>query len=177
MSSYIYIAQSLDGFIAKEDGGIQWLLDIPNPGGSDWGFSEFMNMIDAVIMGRNMFEKVLSLDTWMYTKPVFVLSHKLKEIPRELHNKAEIIRGYPKTVLCKLEERGLNNFYIDGGLTIQSFLKEDLIDELIISTIPVVLGGGIPLFGTIGRELKFNYVKTEVHNNLFTTTYYKRASK
>ncbi|HEX2867713.1 MAG TPA: dihydrofolate reductase family protein [Ignavibacteriales bacterium] len=177
MSTYVYIAQSLDGFIAKKDGDIEWLTDIPNPDASDWGFSEFMNTIDAVIMGRSTFEKVLSLGTWLYTKPVFVLSHSLKEIPRELQGKAEIIKGYPKTVLCKLEERGFNNFYVDGGQTIQNFLKEDLIDHLIISAIPVILGDGIPLFGSIGRELKFDYVKTVVHSNIFTMNYYKRASK
>ncbi|MGE5440635.1 MAG: dihydrofolate reductase family protein [Bacteroidota bacterium] len=174
MSAYVFIAQSLDGFIAKKDGDIDWLIEIPNPEGSDWGFGEFMNMIDAVIMGRNTFEKVLSFDEWMYTKPLFVLSGSLKEIPKKLSGKAEIINGSPKEVIRKLNSMGYRNFYVDGGMTIQSFLKEDLIDELIISTIPVILGSGIPLFGTIERELKFEYVKTEVFDKRFTKSFYKR---
>ncbi|MCU7496986.1 MAG: dihydrofolate reductase [Ignavibacteria bacterium] len=177
MSTCVYVAASLDGFIAKKDGNIDWLIDLPNPDGSDFGFNEFMKEIDAVIMGRNTFEKVLSMNTWIYTKHVFVLSNKLKEIPRELHGKAEIIRGYPKTVLCKLEDRGYCNFYVDGGITIQNFLKDDLIDELIISTIPILLGEGIPLFGNIHRELKFEYVKTEVLNNIIIKNFYKRVRK
>lgn len=177
MPSYVFIAQSLDGFIAKKDGDINWLIEIPNPEGSDWGFGQFINMIDAVIMGRNTFEKVLTLGSWQYTKPVFVLSSKLNEVPEELSGRAEIINGSPKEVLSMLNGKGYKNFYVDGGRTIQSFLKEDLIDELIITTIPVILGGGIPLFGTIGRELKFEYVKTEVFDKLFAKDFYKRASK
>ncbi|MGE5431908.1 MAG: dihydrofolate reductase family protein [Syntrophomonadaceae bacterium] len=175
MAAYIYIAQSLDGFIAKKDGNIDWLIDIPNPEGSDWGFGEFMEGIDAVIMGRNTFETVVSFGTWMYTKPVFVLSSKLKEVPEKYSDKAEIINWSPKDVIRKLTDRGYHNFYVDGGLTIQNFLKEDLIDELIISTIPIILGGGIPLFGSVGRELKFDYVKTEVLDNIFTKIFYRRA--
>ncbi|MGE5354129.1 MAG: dihydrofolate reductase family protein [Acidobacteriota bacterium] len=177
MSAYVYIAQSLDGFIAKSDGGIEWLLEIPNPEGSDWGFGEFMDRIDAVIMGRNTFEKVLSMDPWMYPKPVFVISRNLKEIPKKLSGKAEIISGSPKEVMRKLNAIGYQNFYVDGGKTIQSFLKEDLIDELIIATLPIVLGDGIPLFGNIGRELKFEYVKTEIFDKRFTKNFYKRMRK
>lgn len=177
MPSYIYIAQSLDGFIAGKDGNIDWLLDIPNPEGSDWGFSSFMDTIDAVIMGRNTFEAVKNFDVWMYPRPVFVLSSSLKEIPEKLSGKAEIINGSPKDVIGKLNSRGFHSFYVDGGKTIQSFLKEDLIDELIIATIPVILGDGIPLFGTLGRELKFEYVKTEIFDKRFTKNFYKRMRK
>ena len=176
MPTFVYIAQSLDGFIAKSDGNIDWLIDIPNPEGSDWGFGEFMKRIDAVIMGRNTFDKVVSLGWWEYTKPVFVLSNKLKDVPKELSRKAEIIKGDPKTLLLTLEDRGYYNYYVDGGITIQSFIKEDLIDELIISTIPVILGSGIPLFGNIGRRLKFRHVKTEVLNGIIVKNYYKRES-
>ena len=81
MANYVYIATSLDGFIADKDGGLDWLMEIPNPDKSDYGFAEFMNTVDALLMGRKTFEIVVSFGQWPYTKPVFVLSNSLKEIP------------------------------------------------------------------------------------------------
>jgi dihydrofolate reductase len=80
----------------------------------------------------------------------------------------------PKKIIEKLENDGLKNLYIDGGTLIQSFLSEDLIDELIITTIPVLLGGGIPLFGKLKKSLKFRFLKSEVLNNYLVKSYYKR---
>ena len=87
MRNVIYIATSLDGFIAAKDGSIDWLMEIPNPEGSDFGFAEFFENIDAVVLGRNTFESVLSFGQWPYTKPVFVLSNSLKTVPGHLAEK------------------------------------------------------------------------------------------
>jgi len=165
MANIVYIAQSLDGFIARKDGNLDWLMEIPNPEESDYGFSDFINRVDGIIMGRNTFEAVVSFNEWPYTKPVFVLSNSLKKIPSSFKDKAEIINGSLKDILSKLHEKGLKNLYIDGGRTIQSFLKENLIDEFIITTIPIILGSGIPLFADMDIEIKLKHVETEVLNN------------
>ncbi|MCK8044525.1 dihydrofolate reductase family protein [Shewanella sp. 1CM18E] len=162
MTNIVYIATSLDGFIADKNNQVDWLHDIPNPDGSDLGFGEFMARIDALIMGRNTLEIVLSFGIdWPYTKPVFVLSNTLTKVPEGLEGKVFLIKGELTEVIATLNSQGYQNLYIDGGKTIQGFLQHDLIDELIITTIPVLLGGGIPLFGELAAPLKFKHVKAE----------------
>lgn len=174
MANFVFIAESLDGFIAKKDGNIDWLLEIPNPGGSDYGYNDFIKNIDAVVLGRVTFEKVLSFGGWHYSKPVFVLSNTLKSVGKNLENKAAVIKGDLKSVTKELHSKNYINLYIDGGITIQNFLKEDLIDEMTITRIPIILGGGIPLFGELKNELRFEHVKTEVLNNALVQSRYKR---
>jgi len=174
MANYVYIATSLDGFIATKDSGIDWLMETPNPEKSDYGYSDFMNGIDALVMGSNTFKKVLTFGEWHYDKIVFVLSNKLKAIPEKLKGKAEIINGNLIDIINQLKERGYNNLYIDGGKVIQNFLKEDLIDEMIITRIPILLGEGIPLFSGLNHSLKFKHTKTEIFNNALVKSYYAR---
>ena len=176
MTNYIYIAESIDGFIARENGSIDWLLEIPNPDGSDYGFADFMKNIDALVMGRNTFETVVSMEFWPYEKPVFVLSKSLKNIPADKTGKAEIITGAPAEIVKRLNSRGFNNLYIDGGKTIQSFLKEGLIDEMIITRIPILLGKGIPLFGEIDCAQKFVHAGTEVLNGILVKSHYIKTN-
>ena len=173
MANYVYIATSLDGFIATIDGGIDWLNDIPNPDQSDYGFAEFMNGIDALVMGRNTFEKVLSFGMWPYEKPVFVASGSLSSLPSSVEGKAFLLKGTPKDMITTLNEKGYKNLYIDGGAVIQSFLNEDLIDELIVTTVPVLLGGGIPLFGSLPRQSKLKLIGSEVLLNQLVKTHYR----
>lgn len=174
MANYVYIATSIDGYIAAEDGGLDWLMSIPNPEDSDFGFAEFMDEVDAILMGRHTFETLLGFDEWIYTKPVFVLSSTLKEVPEAYRGKVELLSGGLRDVMDALAARGYANLYIDGGITIQRFLEEDLIDELIITLIPVVLGKGIPLFAPMDRELKFRYVSTNVYNGMLVKNRYTR---
>ena len=176
MSNTVYIATSIDGYIAREDGTIDWLMELPNPNNSDYGFSVFLERIDGIIMGRKSFETVLGFNEWPYAKPVpvFVLSNSLVELPGKLSVKVEIVKGELKRIIESLRDRGINNLYIDGGKTIQSFLNEDLIDEMIITRVPILLGSGIPLFGKNNLELKFEHVETEVHNNVLVRSKYLR---
>lgn len=176
MKRYVYIAQSLDGFITDKEGDIDWLNDIPNPEDSDFGFNEFMNRIDAVVMGRNTFEKVISFNVWIYNKPVYVISKSLKSLPQEYQGKAELLNLNPTQIIDTLKKKGMENLYIDGGALIQSFLSEDLIDELIITTIPIILGGGIPLFGVLRNSIKFRHIKTEILINSLVKSYYRRQN-
>ncbi len=174
MGNYVYIAASLDGYIADRNNGLDWLHSIPNPEKKDFGFNNFVASIDAIIMGRKTFETVCSFDcTWPYSKPVFVLSNTLKSAPKGYKDKIKIVSGDLKNVLEELNKEGYNNLYIDGGVTIQSFLKEGLIDEITITTIPILLGGGIPLFGKLPNEIKLEHVKTEVFLNAIVQTSYK----
>jgi len=172
MANYVYIAASIDGFIAAKDGGLDWLMEIPNPDNSDYGFNDFIKRIDAIIMGRNTYEKVLTFGEWPYTKKVFVLSSSIKRVSEEMTGKAEIVSGEIPALISDLNRRGFNNFYVDGGKVIQSFLNEDLIDEMIITRVPILLGEGIPLFGKLTRPVKFSEVKTEILNNGLVKNYY-----
>ncbi|MFC2129170.1 dihydrofolate reductase family protein [Bacteroidota bacterium] len=178
MPNIVYIATSLDGHIAKKDGSIDWLMEVPNPENSDYGFSEFLERIDGIIMGRNTFETVVSFEEWPYTKKVFVLSKTLKSVPNGYQEKAQIVSGEIKDIIESLHEEGIIHIYVDGGKTIQSFLQEDLIDELVITRIPIILGSGIPLFTDIDQELKFELANSEVLNkNLVKSTYLRIRNK
>ena len=148
----VYLGKSLDGYIAGKNGELDWLDMVPNPNQDDMGFNAFMDDIDALVMGRNTFEMVLSFGVdWPYKKHVFVLSGSLKEIPKGLAGKVSIVQGTLSEVLEAIHSKGHHKLYIDGGKTVQAFLAENLIDELILTTIPIILGDGIPLFGVLPK--------------------------
>ena len=174
MSNYIFLATSLDGFIAARDGSLDWLTEIPNPENSDYGFADFMAGIDAVVMGRKTFETVLGFGEWPYAKPTFVLSSSLDGVPERLAGKVELASGDPHGVVAQLNKRGYYDLYVDGGQTVQRFLEADLIDEMIITRAPILLGEGIPLFGALSRRLKFRHAGTETFNGMLTKSYYVR---
>jgi dihydrofolate reductase len=175
MTNYVYVAASLDNYIASPGGGLEWLNEIPNPGQSDYGYAEFMGSIDAVVMGRITFETVLGFNEWPYTVPVIVLSTSLKTLPGKVTGKAEVTDCRVKDLVGRLHERGFQNLYIDGGRTIQSFLVEDLIDEMIITRVPTLLGDGIPLFGNLQNSLIFRLEKTEQLNEILIKSTYSRV--
>ncbi|CAM4165533.1 dihydrofolate reductase family protein [Pseudoalteromonas maricaloris] len=175
MANIVYIGASLDGFIADKNNCLDWLHDLPNPEGSDLGFADFMARVDAIIMGRNTFETIQGFDCeWPYNKPVFVLSNTLKEVPKVFSDKVSLVRGELTDIVKQLAQLGFKNLYIDGGKTIQSFLQQDLIDELIITTIPTILGGGTPLFGKLNEPLKFRHVNTVRYLDCVVKNYYIR---
>jgi len=171
----VFIATSLDGFITDKNGGIDWLHSIPNPENDDLGYMEFNNGIDALVMGRTTFETVIGFDIpWPYSKPVFVLSNKLKEIPESHKEKAFLVHGTLTEILEQIHGKGYGRLYIDGGTTIRSFLKEDLIDEMVLTTIPILLGGGSSLFGDLPNELNFELIGTKTFLNQLSQRHYKR---
>lgn len=175
MANIVYIATSIDGFIATEDGCIDWLTEIPNPNGNDYGWSEFIEGIDAIVMGRKSFEKVLTFTDWPYTTKVFVLSNTINEVHVDLKKRVEILCGTPLEITQNLVSKGFQNIYIDGGQTIQKFMDADLIDELVITTIPIVLGSGIPLFSKSDKTHKFIHKNTIVYDEqLVKSSYIKK---
>ncbi|MGF1725364.1 dihydrofolate reductase family protein [Photobacterium nomapromontoriensis] len=176
MSNSVFIATSLDGYIADKNGGIDWLQMIPNPDGDDMGYGEHFDRIDAMVMGRNTLDIVLSFGIeWPYSKPVFVLSNTMTAVPEGYEDKVFLVNGPLKQVLRAINDKGYNNLYIDGGVTIQNFLKEDLIDELIITTIPILLGGGSPLFGDLVSPLHFSLVKSKTFLNAIVQSEFIRV--
>ena len=139
------------------------------------GYIEFTNEIDALVMGRTTFETVCGFDVdWPYSKPVFVLSNRLKEIPESDKGKAILVKGTLMEILDQIHEKGLYRLYVDGGTTIRNFLNEDLIDEMVLTTIPILLGGGSSLFTELPNELKFELIGTKTYLNQITQNHYKR---
>ncbi len=174
MQNYVYIATSVDGYIADRTGGLDWLMSIEAPEGDDFGFSDFMDSIDALVMGNNTFEKVLSFGEWIYSKKVYVLSNSRKEISKHLVGKVEIVSGTPHEVIAHLEKAGHTKLYIDGGSTIQQFLNAGCIDELIITQVPIILGGGVPLFGLTDSEIHLELVKTTLLNKTLVQNHFRK---
>ncbi|UIJ38993.1 dihydrofolate reductase family protein [Desulfobaculum bizertense] len=175
MPNKVFIATSLDGYIADRNGGLDFLGTVPNPEGLDLGFVPLMESVDALLMGRKTLDAVLSFDVpWPYSKPVFVLSSTMKAAPEALAGKLEIVSGDVRDVVNDLNARGFRKLYVDGGTLIQSLLAEDLIDDLIVSQIPVLLGGGVPLFGALSKHLEFELVKSEVFLDAIVQSHYRR---
>ncbi|WP_163930149.1 dihydrofolate reductase family protein [Paraferrimonas sp. SM1919] len=176
MANKVFIATSLDGYIADKSGGVDWLHEIPNPDNDDMGYHDFIDSIDALVMGRNTMEILLSFGIdWPYPKPVFVLSNTLKQAPAGLEDKIFMVSGDLKRLVQDLADKGYNDLYIDGGVTIQNFLKEDLIDEMTITTIPVLLGGGKRLFGELAEPLKFKNVNNQRYLDAIVSSKFVRA--
>ncbi|EGU53007.1 deaminase-reductase domain-containing protein [Vibrio orientalis CIP 102891 = ATCC 33934] len=177
MANIVFIATSLDGYIADKNGGLDWLQSVPNPDNIDMGFAALMARVDALVMGRNTLDVVLSFGVeWPYSKPVFVLSNTLTQVPDGYEDKVFLVKGELKEIVQNLNEQGYNDLYIDGGKTIQSFLKEGLIDEMSITTMPVLLGGGSPLFGELDMMQSFKLVESQIHLDAIVQTTYHRTS-
>lgn len=172
----VFIATSMDGYIADKSGGIEWLNAIPNPNSIDMGYSEFTSNVDAIVMGRTTFETICNFDIdWPYSMPVFVLSNTLTKVPKEYQGKVQLVKGVLSEVLQHINHQGYHRLYIDGGKTVQNFLKEDLIDEMIITIIPILLGGGSPLFSVHPKTMNFECIKTKLYLNKVVQNHYKRC--
>jgi len=159
MRTSVFVGTSLDGFIARPDG----TLDFLSAGGAEpepYGFEELLASVDALVMGRNTYEVVLPFPTWPYgQKPVFVLSSRPLPPPPD-GAIVERIGGTPPEVLSELSSRGFRHVYVDGGATIQAFLRAGLVQRLVISRVPVLIGAGISLFGAVDRDIPLRHVAT-----------------
>jgi dihydrofolate reductase len=156
----VFIGTSLDGFIARANGDLDFL---PPGGGEPHGYNEFMATVDALVIGRKTFETVLTFDKWPYgEKPVFVLSSRpLAAAPPEAV--VEHMSGAPAEIVSRLAARGIGHIYVDGGITIQRFLQAGLVQRLIITRVPVLIGAGIPLFGAIPHDMILRHVVTRAY--------------
>lgn len=157
MKASVFIATSIDGFIARENGALDWL---PADGGEPHGYVEFMATVDALVMGRKTFETVLTFDAWPFDKPVIVLTSRPSELAAPPGKSCEMMAGTPREIVGRLAKRGMKHLYVDGGDTIRRFLEAGLIQRMTITRIPVLLGSGIPLFGPLARDIRLEHVAT-----------------
>ena len=183
MKCSVFIATSVDGFIATPEGSVDWLHSAGNPEADmgeniDMGFNKFIASVDCMIMGRKCMEVISNMnlkpEQWPYGDlRIIVLSNTLKELPKNMQSKAELYSGDLKELISQLESEGHQNAYIDGGATIQSFLRLKMIDEITITKAPVILGDGISLFGPVESKIKLTNATAEAYPNDFVQEKYK----
>jgi len=174
MQASVYIATSVDGYIARPDGGIDWLESVEMPEGEDFGYAEFSASIDALIMGRNTFDVVAAMDVdWPYSVPVFVVSNRDLDIPAELADRVHHRSGTPTELCAALTGEGFEHVWVDGGQLITSFLAAGLISRLTVTTLPLLLGAGIPLFGQLDDDVRLSLVSAQGYSNGMTQSVYQ----
>ena len=183
MKFSVYIATSVDGFIAREDGSVDWLELYGNheaemDENADMGFGKFMSSVDCLIMGRGCMEKISSMnltpEQWPYRDArIIVLSNTVKEPPENLKDKVEMYSGDLLELVTILDREGFNHAYVDGGTTIQSFLNLKLINEMTLTQIPVLLGEGKPLFGKTNQDIRLEKSEAIIFPNDCVQVHYK----
>lgn len=180
MKCSVFIATSLDGFIAREDGRIDWLEEAHRsaPAGEDFGYQEFFDAVDVVILGRKTFETVHCFPEWPYgEKRVVVLSKSLHQLPADCPPSVRLTDQSPAKIMRSLEHESFQRAYIDGGATIQSFLAAGLVSDLTITTIPILLGSGMPLFGPLTEDLPLTHESTQAYPNGFVKSMYRLLNR
>jgi dihydrofolate reductase len=155
----VFAGTSLDGFIARKDGALDFL---PADGGEPHGYAELMASVDALVIGRNTFEIVLKFPEWPYgTKRVVVLSGHALDLSGAVGGVVEQMSGSPAEIVARLAASGSHRLYVDGGITVQRFLRAGLVDRLVVTRVPVLIGEGIPLFGELDRDIRLRHVETK----------------
>ena len=170
MKISVFVGASVDGFIARTNGDFDFL---PPGGGEPHGYDEFMASVDALVIGRKTFETVLTLPTWPYGgKRVVVLSSRPLDLSAARGGEVEQMAGPPAEIAAKLAASGVQHIYVDGGITIQRFLRAGLVQRLIVTRVPVLIGTGIPLFGTLPRDLQLRHIATQYYSSGLVKTEY-----
>ena len=171
MKVSVFIGISVDGFIARPNGNLDFL---PPGGGEPHGYLEFMASVDALVIGRNTFETVLAFAAWPYgDKRVVVLCSRPIDFSAVRGGVVEQMAGAQTEIVSKLAASGAHSLYIDGGITIQRFLREGVVQRLIITRVPVLIGDGIPLFGTLPHDIRLHHVATQAYQSGLVKTEYE----
>jgi dihydrofolate reductase len=173
MTITVFVGASVDGFIARANGALDFL---PSDGGEPHGYNEFIAGVDAIVIGRNTFETVCDFPEWPYgEKRVVVLSSQPVDLSavRVRGGLVEQMGGTPAEIVAKLAASGSQHLYIDGGITIQGFLRAGLIQRIIITRVPVLIGEGIPLFGALPRDIRLHHVATHHYPSGLVKTEYR----
>jgi len=173
MTISVFVGTSLDGFIARPNGDLDFL---PPGGGEPHGYDEFIASVDAIVIGRKTFETVLSLGPWPYGKKrVVVLSSRPVDLSAAAGADVEQMAGSPAQIVAQLAATGAQHLYVDGGITVQQFLRAGLIQRLIITRVPVLIGAGIPLFGTLPHDIQLRHVGTRQYPSGLVSSEYHVA--
>jgi dihydrofolate reductase len=174
MTASVFVGTSVDGFIARLNGDLDFL---PEGGGEPHGYNEFIASVDAIVIGRKTFEKVLSFEAWPYgDKRVVILSSRPLDLSVVVGGIVEQMAGTPAEIVSQLAARGVLHLYIDGGITIQRFLRAGMIQRLIITRVPVLIGEGVPLFGTLPRDIRLRHVATRHYASGLVQSEYQVAT-
>jgi len=168
----VFVGVSVDGFLARKNGDFDFL--VPPGGVEEHGYTAFMATVDALVIGRNTYDKVLTLDEWPYgIKPVIVLSTRPIGPPTSPAAAVDRMEGTPAEIRARLAERGFQHLYVDGGITIQRFLEAGLIEKMTITRVPVLVGEGIPLLGPLGRDIRLEHLETRTYASGLVTSDYR----
>ena len=164
ITGHVFIAASQDGYIARPDGGLDWLMK-QRTQGEDHGYEAFMASVDGLVMGRGSFETVLTFDDWPYAKPVVVMSRSLTndDIPDALKSRVRLTALSPEELMRQLAADGWARVYVDGGEVVQSFLRAGLIADITLTRIPILIGEGRPLFGDLERDIDLEHIATRAY--------------
>src|SRR5712664_1564026 len=174
MMASVFIGTSVDGFIARANDDPDFL---PPGGGELHGYNEFIASVDAIVIGRKTFEKVLTFGDWPYgDKRVVVLSSHPVDLSVVRGGVVEQMAGQPAEIVAQLAARGVHHLYVDGGVTIQRFLRAGAIQRLIITRVPVLIGEGVPLFGALPRDIRLRHVATRQYPSGLVQSEYEVAS-
>ena len=158
MMASVFVGTSVDGFIARLNGDLDFL---PEGGGEPHGYEEFMAGVDALVIGRKTFETVAAFDEWPYgSRRVVVLSSHEIDLSAVTAGTVEHMGGPPAEIVARLAASGAQHLYIDGGITIQGFLRAGLIQRLVVTRVPVLIGEGIPLFGALPHDMRLRHIAT-----------------
>ena len=161
MTVSVFVGVSVDGFLARPNGDLDFL---PPDGGEPHGYEEFLATVDAIVLGRNSFEKVLTLGPWPYgDKRVVVLSSRPVDLSAAGGGVLEQMAGSPAEIVSRLAASGARHLYVDGGITIQRFLRAGLVQRLVLTRVPVLIGEGIPLFGALPGDVRLRHVATRAY--------------
>ena len=173
ITGHVFIATSLDGFIARESGDIDWLLK-HDQAGEDHGYDDFIKDIDVIVMGGGTYESVRTMGHWFYNRPVLVLSSRLasQAVPAELRGTVRFSDESPNGAMAMLLSEGARRIYVDGGRVIQSFLARDLISDMVITRVPILLGAGRPLFGGVARDVALSHRSTKSFSSGLVQSHY-----
>ena len=176
MTVSVFVGVSVDGFLARPDGKLDFL---PPGGGEPHGYAEFIASVDALVIGRKTFDTVLGFDAWPYgDKRVVVLSNWSVDVEAAAAKGGVVegMSGHPAEIVARLTASGAHHLYVDGGITIQGFLRAGLVDRLVVTRVPVLIGEGIPLFGSLPRDIRLEHVATRSYPSGLVQSEYRIAS-
>ena len=165
-TGHVFMAQSLDGFVARPDHRIDWLTKVPS-NGNDYGYAAFSASVDGIVMGRGSFANVLTFGQWPYEKPVVVMSRSLTtdDVPQELRDKVRISTLEPAALMDELEQAGWSRAYIDGGKLVQSFIRAGLVTDMVLTLVPILIGEGLRLFGSVRQDIDLKLRSSNAFDN------------
>ncbi len=175
---HVFMATSLDGFVARRDHSLDWLMK-QNTEGEDQGYNDFIAGVDGIIMGRGSFQNVLTFDQWPYEKLVIVMSKSLTQddVPKDLSGKVRVTTLEPKELMELLEAEGWKHAYVDGGKIVQSFIKAGLIEDITVTIIPILIGDGLRLFGEINGDIDLSLLESRSFQSGLVQNHYRFPQK